>query len=351
MVASGRSSRGFGMADSTLDWSSPVGRWVRRTVLTHWNVPRDVRVVRSRLPASHRTVRCSIRVGDSELGAFVLKEYFRDSGISPREAGIRARREIHAFRVVGAAGLTQGTGRVAKLLAGRTSPPAALAIEFVEGVPLDLLLKRAASEGSEGAASAAENALAHSAGLLARFHAVPDPGIPIWRSRLARYPFSLLHTLAAEEVISERQFRALAAQLERFREILADLAPCLVHGDANPTNFLILPDGGVVATDLERTGSCDPALDLGFLAADVLHLTRQYGGSPPLADRLISALHAGYLSQGGSASGPLRAGLFLAIGLWRIARNSWLPARHRKWLVVASRRALAGARADISDSH
>ena len=335
------------MTNSTVSTKiSPLlARWITRCVAPRLDAPAGAEIVRHRLPASHRAVRCDLSAGGRRVARFVLKEYFRDPGASPQEARIRARREVRAFRLVATAGLTEGRCRVARLLAGRTAHPAAVAVEFVEGADLAALLKRAARASRERAASvrAAERALADAAGLLARFHAAGDPKLPIWRSRLRRYPYRLLHALAADEVISEQRYRRTASRLERFEGILRAPAACLVHGDANPSNFVIPAGGGAVAVDLERVGSCDPAIDTGFLAADVIHLTRQYGGASARARRLVAAIAEAYRARGGVVRDGPHDDLFLAIGLWRIARNRWLPRAHRRWLAAAAERALGGA--------
>lgn len=339
------------LESTPLNLRSPLGRWVRRTVLPRLDVTtRDrcappLRVLRTRLPASHRAVRCSVRAGDIEISAFVLKSYYRDPNISPRDAAVRVRRELKPFRLIAASGLTAGDLRVVRLLAARTREPAALAVEWVPGTNLAALLKRAASRSRPRgrAFTAAARGLESAAGLLARLHALDEPPIAVWHSSLRHYPYKLLHALAADEVISERRFMKLSAELGELGDILADPAPRLVHGDANPTNFLVPPEGGIVAIDLERAGACDPALDMGFLAADAIHLTRQYGGPPSLANRLVETLRSAYLDSGGIDAGPRREGLFLAMGLWRIARNGWLTLRHRKWLQAVSARVLRSA--------
>jgi aminoglycoside phosphotransferase (APT) family kinase protein len=332
-----------------LDLSTPLGQWVCHNVLPVLSVSGPVEILRTRLPSSHRTVRCSLRHGGEEITVFVLKEYFRDPGIAPKERGTRARREMRSFRTLESMGLCEGTRRAVRLLAGRHREPAALAVEYVKGIDVASLLKRAApSTASAQDITAAERALKNVAGLLARFHAVSESAMPIWKSRLRAYPSRLLHAIAADGVIDEDQYTAFSALLKDFADILANRSPRLVHGDANPTNFMALPGDGAVAIDLERMGSCDPAIDLGFLAADVIHLMGQYGGSTVRARELAAALHEGYRAHGGGEITPKGEGLFLAMGLWRIARNGWLDWRRRRWLARVSRRVLEGASRDVT---
>ena len=126
--------------------------------------------------------------------------------------------------------------------------------------------------------------------------------------------------------------------LERVAATLTAPTVAVVHGDANATNFLFA-ESGPVAIDLERVGLYDPALDVGFLAAEIMHLVLQYGGDVARAWPLVGVLLGSYRSTAHTRSLP---GMYVAMGLWRVARNRWVPRAHRTKLFELSRLVLAG---------
>ncbi|HEY3237015.1 MAG TPA: aminoglycoside phosphotransferase family protein [Polyangiaceae bacterium] len=327
--------------------SSPVGAWIRRQVLPQLGVVGPVAIRSEPLPSSHRAVRCGVYANGAERAAFVLKRYFEDPGVTPETAVVRARREHRMFQLVNEHVAFQSGHRVARLLGAHLKPPAALAFEYVPGVEAASAIKSAADprRSSSETVERARSGLRQIGVLLAELHAHEVAvRVPIWLSPLKSYPRRLLHRLAADGVVSEAQYGVLSRRLKSFLSVLSKPNLTLVHGDANPTNFLLCSEG-VLALDLERMGTCDPALDLGFMMADLIHLVRQYGGTASLCGSLTDGFATAYSVASKAPTTPESQALFLAIGLWRIARNGWLDLTHRRWLASVSRLVLQATEA------
>jgi thiamine kinase-like enzyme len=113
--------------------------------------------------------------------------------------------------------------------------------------------------------------------------------------------------------------------------------PCLIHGDATSTNFVIPQTGGIVAIDWERAEVSDPASDLGRLMAETSHAIKQQGGNQEETSRLTEILRQAYLSKQESDADPAtlltRARFYQGSSTLRIARNGWLSRKYRKSLV------------------
>jgi aminoglycoside phosphotransferase (APT) family kinase protein len=217
------------------------------------------------------------------------------------------------------------------MLESRSEPPAALALEYVQGVNLGSLIRRGLKKSLNpsppfSAATAVARCLAH-------IHSVSTPRIGITSSCEETYPDKIIETLGG---LTGGKVRPLALLLRSARERLSLSSDRLVHGDANPTNFIVEPSGTAVAIDLERLGRGDPHLDIGFLLADFIHMA-SHCGQPKAAAELAEAFRAAYKPPIDSA----RERYFTALGLLRIARNPWHTPFHRDWLIARAERLLS----------
>lgn len=296
---------------------------------------RDLRV--SRISTSPRVWKGALSEGETEVARFVLK-------VAPegRRSEEPVLHEIEMNGLLHDHFAAEGRPEcVSERLAWRETSPVALALGFVAGPDLASLLKDAAS-GDEARLAVAEQALEKVASLLRVLHAMPPGGVPPRRPEPAEYAERLLRDAAGVGVASRSMLLSLERALEPLRPVLETRAVAVVHGDANATNFL-LAESGAVAIDLERVGLYDSALDLGFVAAEILHLVHQYGGDRERSKRLLQALFGAY-GHANDADFGLRVGVYTAMGLWRVARNRWVPRRHRRKLMTLSQLALADER-------
>lgn len=122
-------------------------------------------------------------------------------------------------------------------------------------------------------------------------------------------------------------------------------APVIVHGDATPTNFFFHPEDGVTAIDLERMHCGDRLYDIGLVAAELKHHFAWRIHDAQLSERFIEHFFHAYCEgfhdsrrvfEGISARNPF----YMALGEIRIARNFWLPEKHRAWLIGEALRCL-----------
>jgi Phosphotransferase enzyme family len=112
----------------------------------------------------------------------------------------------------------------------------------------------------------------------------------------------------------------------------------VVHGDANPTNFLWREDNYLTVIDLERLSWGDRAFDLGFVAAELKHLFWCHSGNAQRSEPYIQHLYATYfdcLSDGMDdfTSLTTRGRFYMGCIEMRIARNTWLDFGYRRSLV------------------
>jgi aminoglycoside phosphotransferase (APT) family kinase protein len=186
-------------------------------------------------------------------------------------------------------------------------------------------------------------ALARVAELLATLHSrSADPAAEPDFERAARDGLEYAHELGEYGVVKGEPaiLAGLQTAIDRWRSlsVMSAFTPCLVHGDATTTNFVLTQEGGVVAIDWERLKIADPAFDLGRLAAEVAHSAEGAGGSGEEIDALTQELIGHYRdhSPGSEADPGLleRARFYQAISMLRIARNGWVPRLARMTLVA-----------------
>jgi aminoglycoside phosphotransferase (APT) family kinase protein len=115
-----------------------------------------------------------------------------------------------------------------------------------------------------------------------------------------------------------------------------------VHGDATPSNFLFGEGLSVMAIDLERMRRADRAFDLGRIAGELQHSFLQATGNKYAAEPFIGHFlweYACHFPDRHRAFQAITARIpfQMALTLLRIARNSWVPAAHRRQLVMEAR--------------
>lgn len=110
----------------------------------------------------------------------------------------------------------------------------------------------------------------------------------------------------------------------------------LVHGDANPTNFLY-GQGRLNVIDMERSGYRDPVYDLGMMAGELCHYAMKYGSNPYRADPFIGHLYWTYAGNFKDQMGTFirlteRNPVYMANSLLRIARHPFFSPEYKRRL-------------------
>ncbi|BAI60765.1 conserved hypothetical protein [Methanocella paludicola SANAE] len=110
----------------------------------------------------------------------------------------------------------------------------------------------------------------------------------------------------------------------------------LVHGDANPSNFLY-DKKRLNVIDMERSGYRDPVYDLGMLAGELCHYAMKYGGNEYKADPFIGHLYWTYAGNFKDQLGTFirltgRNPIYMANSLLRIARHPFFSPEYKRRL-------------------
>ena len=117
----------------------------------------------------------------------------------------------------------------------------------------------------------------------------------------------------------------------------------IVHGDATSTNF-VLNHQGVTGIDLEKMKWADRCWDLGFIAAELKHHFMWRMGdkwaAEPFIGHFLWQYAVNYRDSQFFYNITRKIPLYMALGLLRIARNSWLDDQHRVNLVSEAKRCL-----------
>jgi len=225
-------------------------------------------------------------------------------------------------------GFTDSTHRVIIPLGTNTSFYSALATEYVGDVSLSKIMMSAAEGGEES--RILSEALANTAYVLKRIHDTMP------RSDLldSEFEFSRLTedtTLGIrDEGLKNRIVDAIAGWAGNPE--IAALGAATVHGDANPTNFVV-KDGVLYVLDFERLEhNRSPLLDLGYMIADLKHHFKFFGGNPDAAEPYIKTFLKSYSPQQYEKIREL-VNPYVGCGLLRI--NNFINAdrKHRNWLL------------------
>ncbi len=262
----------------------------------------------------------------------VVKFYTPKTGASAEKY---AQRELERIEEVQASCLV--AGRLRSIQAYGTWC-GVLFLEHIEGLNLaDIIAVRQSHPGR------LIPALESVAELLAELHARGEqPGIkPDFESGL-REGLKYVKQLASGGVIKEEPeiVTGLQALINRWttRPEMTQFNPCLNHGDATTTNFMIPSEREVVAIDWERMEVADPAADLGRLVAEVLHSLSEQGGTGEelahVAPVIFDAYRHARPASAREDALQARARFYQATSTLRIARNGWIPRLERMKLIA-----------------
>ncbi len=115
-----------------------------------------------------------------------------------------------------------------------------------------------------------------------------------------------------------------------------------LHGDATPSNFLFGTGSQVVAIDLESMRHGDPALDLGYIVAEIQHAFMLATGHRSPAEPFISHFFREYCSDLPDPESTFKAitartPFYMALGLLRIADNPYIAEEYARRLVAQAK--------------
>jgi len=268
---------------------------------------------------------------------FVCKFFGRRRGLSEGERRSSLNHEFGSLLSVRNLGFCQFPHRVVRPVSKSEKIAYLLVEDFARGHDLDYYIAKAAYEGQHQRLLGKLTKLAR---FLVDLHNRTAGSIRVNFTDSREYFIYLVNSLVRREVVdlptAERLTR-LGYEWEQSADMRADVS-VLVHGDATPTNFIFHHDDGMTAIDLERVHPADRMYDVGMIAAELKHhfawRILQAGAAEPFIEHFLRVYCQGFPDpESAFRACTHRSQFYMALGELRIARNSWLPWKHRKWLV------------------
>lgn len=241
-------------------------------------------------------------------------------------------------------GLIDVPNRIVRPLSKDEQNHCLLVEDFVRGHDLDYYIVKAAYEGQH-------DRLLRKLSLLGRFFYILHTQKPCDyhapAKDLAAYFRAMVIGITCRNIMDDGMAREFFRFIDAWQEVgkMPGDGTVLVHGDATPTNFFFHPEDGVTAIDLERMHRGKRQYDIGFLSAELKHHFAWRIHNAELAERFIDHFLHAYCAEFSdpntvfeevSAQNPF----YMALGEFRIARNRWLPEKHRVWLIKEALRCL-----------
>jgi tRNA A-37 threonylcarbamoyl transferase component Bud32 len=299
-----------------------------------------------RLDVSSTIFRYSDRRSFVEL---VCKSYGNKwiKGSQTGEPALRAammRREFENLLRVRALGLDSQPHRAVRPL-GTSEPLNCLLVEdYAPGLDLDFYIRAARDHAQTEQLS---SRLTDVAWFLADLHNRSQTRLPVVAEQSFDYFDRILSELIRWDIISIEQRRRLEERRTLWEQsaLLAEGVRVLVHGDANPTNFLWNGERNLTVIDFEALKEGDRAFDLGCMAAELKHLFWWYTHDAWASEPFIQHFYASYRSYMPDTAEDFeslmeRARFMMACVMLRIARNSWLDINYRQQLIEDAIRCL-----------
>ncbi len=147
------------------------------------------------------------------------------------------------------------------------------------------------------------------------------------------YATKILHILYKNHLINKiNMINIKNTLLEKFSRIKTNST--FIHGDVTATNF-IYSNNSIYAIDMEKSKIASFELDLGFAVAELKHHFMLFGKPDTDASEYTSFFLKEYCVLTNKNTSDIYNNLnaFIALGLARIARNDYLSANYRKFLV------------------
>lgn len=273
----------------------------------------------------------------------VVVKQFEDCLISSRRAWLLAEREYLNLKLLRERfGMDRGASQVVAPLGRKEGLSALLVTKRVPGRMLDHYIVEATSGQQSQPLFAKLSQLAKFFVKLHRnteTHMWVSPDLP--RRCLGRILSGLEHDLSYFP--EEEAIRAYANRWWNENGLLSEDRLVVLHGDATPTNFLF-EDEQLVGIDLEAMRWGDRCWDLGFLAAELKHhfmwRTGDGWAAEPYIGHFLWEYATNYADRQFFHRVTRRIPLYMALGLLRIAKNSWVDIGHRERLFVEAKKCL-----------
>jgi len=285
----------------------------------------------------------------------VVGKMFKWGTIPLEDAWLEADKEYSNLKLLRERlGMSGDTDNVVTPLGENKELNALLVTERAPGQALDYYISQALFEQQH---EGLFQALSHLARFFAKLHKAGETEGPISPDFPRFYLTSLLDSLNLGPVgyIKKAEIEEHAVCWWYEESLFTSDKETIVHGDATPTNFLF-DNGNVTAIDLESLKWADRCWDLGFIAAELKHhfMWRAGNGwaSEPFIGHFLREYAADYGDIGIFDVITRKLPLYMALGLLRIARNSYLDDTHRENLVSEAKQCLKyGLQSLIATAH
>lgn len=264
---------------------------------------------------------------------FILKS-FRTPGLSSSIADRRMNKEYGRLRKFESLGIDESWFKVVKPL-GKNESGQFFVEKYVGGEPLGMSARRTFETNDD---KALYDTLTLFAGYLALVHKKTRRSSHVRTAYVRKEIGEHARESHAAGAMGRRDFENAMRLIDRTCSyaFIRDAHRCLVHGDANPSNFLF--EGGCMyVIDVERSGYKDPVYDLGMMAGELFHYAMLHAGNPYRADPFIGHMYWVYSGNFTDQYAKFlaltkRNPLYMANSLFRISRNARLTDAHKKKL-------------------
>ncbi len=216
--------------------------------------------------------------------------------------------------------------------------------QYVSGTPLGHYMREAMIHGKEGTLYEKLTLLA---GFLGRLHKKTGRSSRIGPANIRDELKKHARQASRGGAFTREELDGLERLVEKACSygFIRDAKKSLVHGDANPSNFLYHP-GRMYVIDMERSGYRDPVYDLGMVAGELFHFAMRYAGDPYKADPFIGHFYWIYAGNHRDQLGTFirltkRNPLYMANSLLRIARHPHFSREYKRRLAYHAKECLA----------
>jgi len=280
---------------------------------------------------------------EKKRSIMVVGKLFKWGVIPFEEAWLEADKEYSNLKLLREQlGMDGETDRVVAPLGENKELSALLVTERAPGQTLDHFIAKAIFEQEHDELF---QILSHLARFFVKLHEAGKTERPLSPELPRLYLDTLLGSLNVGLLDSSKraEIDKHAARWWSDKHLYASDRETIVHGDATPTNFLF-DNGNVTAIDLESMKLADRCWDLGFIAAELKHHFMWRAGDGWAAEPFIGHFLWQYAADYGDTQFfrviTRRLPLYMALGLLRIARNSYVGDIHRQHLVLEAKQCL-----------
>jgi aminoglycoside phosphotransferase (APT) family kinase protein len=273
----------------------------------------------------------------------VVGKLFKCGVTTLEDAWLGAHKEYSNLKLVREQlGMDRDTDKVVAPLGESKELSALLVTERAAGQTLDYYIARAIFERRHDELF---QALSNLARFFTRLHEVAKTDRPLSPELPRFYLNTLLDSLTPGLIgfPGRTEIEEYAVKWWQKESVFTSDRETVVHGDATPTNFFFNSEN-VTAIDLESMKWADRCWDLGFTAAELKHHFLWRTGNGGAAEPFIGHFLWQYVTNYGDTRFfhiiTRKLPLYMALGLLRIARNSYIGDAHMRRLVTEAKQCL-----------